>query len=236
MASKVIEREYNGDISEALAEFTDTIRDQYRTQSHQDGPAQSAALITDWYERSPDGTEIQASFKELHDALGLYDRSRDEGPPVKKKFGEHEDTMIELIVSIISHPLAANKLNKDSLDRLRKALLDPAETGKLKQDLLGLSYCTQCMRQLSTREMLTLYDGEDPRKNSKVYCVKCLPPAAVPCNNTECTEVVPFSRGHALRDHYCANHRAQIPDPMVLHEMIEGDPRLRANVAPRARR
>lgn len=102
--------------------------------------------------------------------------------------------LIDEIVRILKFPFVRNRLSREQINGLKRAILMPDEVAVINNELRPLEMmCADCGAALHSGEMVTLMLQEGRNPDRYVFCVRCQPPEIMPCQN--CREVHPLSKG-----------------------------------------
>lgn len=90
--------------------------------------------------------------------------------------------LIDTIVSLLNLPYGTNQISHQTIDNLRKAILNPEELAALKKDLAKQEmHCSNCQRLFGNGEMLTSAIGQGGR--IYLYCAACKVPEFRTCDH-----------------------------------------------------
>lgn len=134
----------------------------------------------------------QGLFLELLQARTLNPQGADMSP------------LIETMVEMLQQPFLQNRITRDDIAKLRKAILTPEELGDMRAELRLVEFrCFQCKRPFQSREAMTW--NHDAHSNVILYCTSCLPAQLKPCGHEGCVNKC----ATLVRSGTCAEHRTK---------------------------
>lgn len=181
--------------------------DGWRGENHRESLRGMAALIwEDWRdgEGIPD-ISLATIREQLAQELRLTDPDRedDDWPDDVNAGGE---SLVELVAEVLQEPLARQMLSASTIERLRRAILDPEEVARLRQNQERTLACVNCGQLMQQREMITW--SNSAAGQTALYCTRCVAPQTVRCGIHGCNEPAPVARINARCPAHSAESRA----------------------------